>query len=118
MQDADGKLIPITAAVRSGGFIMLSGQLALRDGKIVGQTIEEQTDAAIDNILALLAPLGKGLTDVVKVTAWLARQTDFAGFNAAYARRFASPFPARSTVVSQLLIPGALVEIEAIAAAG
>lgn len=92
---------------------MLSGQLALRNGRIVGATIEEQTDVAIDNIAALLAPLGKGLADVAKVTVWLSQATDFAAFNAAYARRFARPFPARSTVVSQLLIPDALVEIEA-----
>lgn len=114
---SNGNLIPISPAVRSGGFILLSGQLALRDGKIVGQTIEEQTDIVIDNIRDLLARSGKDLKDVVKTTAWLTRSEDFAGFNAAYARRFASPFPARSTVVAQLLIPGALVEVEAIVSA-
>lgn len=117
MQGPDGKLIPITPAVRSGGFILLSGQLALRNGKIIGETIEEQTDVVIDNINALLTPLGKGLKDIVKVTVWLVRPDDFAAFNAAYARHFVPPFPARSAVVSQLLIPGALVEIEALVAA-
>ena len=117
VQGTNGALIPISPAVRSGGFIILSGQLALREGRIVGQTIEEQTDVVIGNIEDLLAHWGKGLKDVVKTTAWLTRSVDFAGFNAAYARRFLLPFPARSTVVAQLLIPEALVEVEAIVSA-
>lgn len=109
-----GKVIPITPAVRVGTLILLSGQLALRGGTIIGTTIEEQTHLALDNIADLLRPLGKSLADVAKVTAWLVRREDFPGFNAAYAERFAKPYPTRSTVVSQLLIPGALVEIEAV----
>lgn len=112
-----GMVIPITPAIRVGGLILLSGQLALRGGAIVGATVEEQTDVALDNIAALLAPLGKSLADVAKVTAWLSRAENFPGFNAAYAKRFAKPYPARSTVVSQLLIPGALVEVEAVVVA-
>ena len=111
-----GKIIPIAPAVKVGNLILLSGQLAMRDGAIIGATIEEQTHVALDNISALLEPLGKTLTDVAKVTVWLVRAEDFAGFNIAYASRFAKPYPVRSTVVSQLLIPGALVEIEVMVA--
>jgi 2-iminobutanoate/2-iminopropanoate deaminase len=113
-----GTVIPITPAIRIGSLILLSGQLALRGGTIVGATVEAQTHVALDNIVALLEPLGKSLADVAKVTTWLSRAEDFSGFNAAYAQRFAKPYPARSTVVSQLLIPGALVEIEVVVAAG
>jgi 2-iminobutanoate/2-iminopropanoate deaminase len=112
-----GNIIPITPAIMVGGLILLSGQLALRDGVILGTTIEEQTNVALDNISALLEPLGKSLADVAKFTVWLSQHEDFSGFNAAYASRLPKPYPARSTVVSQLLIPGALVEIEAIVAA-
>lgn len=108
-----GRLIPITPAMRVGGLILMSGQLAMRDGTIIGSTIEEQTNVALDNIAALLQPLGKSLADIARMTVWLVRAEDFAGFNAAYASRFAKPYPVRSTVVSQLLIPGALVELEA-----
>lgn len=114
----DGRVIPITPAMQVGNLILLSGQLALRDGKIIGDTIEEQTHFALDNIESLLKPLGKSLADIAKVTAWLVRAADFSGFNAAYAQRVARPYPARSTVVSQLLIPGALIEIEAVVTAG
>ena len=112
-----GAVIPITPAVAAAGVIMLSGQLAMHDGRIIGDTIEEQTAVALDNIAALLDLAGRDLSHVMKVTVWLVRAEDFAGFNRVYAERFAKPYPARSTVVSQLLIPGALVEIEAIVAA-
>jgi hypothetical protein len=61
---------------------------------------------------------GLGLADVVKTTVWLGRIGDFAEFNRAYAGVFAAtgaPAPARSTVRADLMMPGALVEIEAIA---
>ncbi|WP_374414439.1 RidA family protein [Novosphingobium colocasiae] len=113
----NGQVIPITPAVQVGNLILLSGQLAMRKGKIIGETIEEQTHIALDNIEAILAPLGKSLADIAKVAVWLVNGADFAGFNAAYAERFTKPYPARSAVVSQLLIPGALVEIEALVTA-
>ncbi|WP_066700225.1 RidA family protein [Sphingobium amiense] len=113
----NGNVIPITPAVQVGNLLFLSGQLAMRDGKIIGTTIEEQTHVVLDNIEALLTPLGKSLADVAKVAIWLVNPGDFAGFNTAYAQRFAKPYPARSAVVSQLLIPGALVEIEVIVSA-
>lgn len=113
----NGKVIPITPAVQVGNLLFLSGQLAMREGKIIGTTIEEQTHVVFDNIEALLAPLGKSLADVAKASIWLVNPGDFGGFNAVYAERFAKPYPARSAVVSQLLIPGALVEIEVVVAA-
>lgn len=112
-----GKVIPITPAVQVGNLIFLSGQVAMREGKVIGTTIEEQTHVVLDNIAGLLAPLGKSLADVAKVTVWLVNSADFVGFNAIYAERFAKPYPGRSTVVSQLLIPSALIEIEVIVTA-
>ena len=113
----NGKAIPITPAVQVGNLLFLSGQVSMREGMIVGTTIEEQTHVTLDNIEGLLAPLGKSLADVAKVTVWLVNAADFAGFNGAYAERFAKPYPVRSTVVSQLLIPGALIEIEVVVTA-
>lgn len=107
---------PISSYRRSGGILFLSGQLSLRGGVICGHDIESQTHIVIDNIAELLTSLGRSLSDVVKTTAWLVSQSDFPGFNVAYAQRFDDPLPARSTVVSQLLLPGALVEIEAVVA--
>jgi 2-iminobutanoate/2-iminopropanoate deaminase len=51
----------------------------------------------------------------VKNTVWITRQEDFPAYNRAYGARLAAPYPARSTVISQLAVPGALIEIEALA---
>ena len=57
--------------------------------------------------------------DIVKATVWLTRIEDFAAFDAAYGAFFGdATLPARSTVRADLMVPGALVEIEAIAQAG
>jgi enamine deaminase RidA (YjgF/YER057c/UK114 family) len=52
---------------------------------------------------------------VVKATVWLAKAADFAAFNESYAAAFGETRPARSTVVCPLVLPEALIEIEAIA---
>ena len=60
--------------------------------------------------------LSKKLDNVIKTTVWLTDVNDFANFNQVYAELFPKNTPpARSTVCSALAIPGALVEIEAIA---
>lgn len=76
--------------------------------------IEAQTDQVIANVRTALEAVGLGLDDVVKTTVHLADlHGDFAGYNAAYSKHFAEPFPARTTVGSTLM--GILVEIDAIA---
>jgi len=106
---------PISAAIEVGDLVFVSGQLAYRDGAVVGKTIAEQTDAVIDAIEGVLAQLGLTLDNIVKTSVWLTDAKLFGEFNAAYANRLKAPCPARATVVSGLVIPGALIEIDAIA---
>jgi 2-iminobutanoate/2-iminopropanoate deaminase len=113
----NGSRVPLSSGRRAAGLLFLSGQLGICDGKIVDGGIEAQTNAAIDNIVRLLTEAGLTLGHVVKSTAWLTDSAKFQRFNATYAARFEEPYPARSTVVSELLLPGALVEIEVIAIA-
>jgi 2-iminobutanoate/2-iminopropanoate deaminase len=115
---ANGSQIPLSGGRMAGGFAFLSGQLGLRDGKPVEGGIEAQTNAALDNIERLLGEAGLTLRDIVKTTVWLTDGADFPQFNAVYGARLGQPYPARSTVVSELLIPGAVVEIEVLAHAG
>lgn len=106
-------LAPLTEA---GDFLFLSGQLPFnRDRAIASSGIEEQTTQVMENITGVLAGAGLTLADVVKATVWLKRASDFVGFNESYARAFGHHKPARSTVVSDLMVPAALVEIEVIA---
>ena len=104
--------------LRAGDFIFVSGQGPIDPdtGKIVGDTIEEQTARTLDNLKAILEAGGATMADVVKVTAHLTDLSNFAAYNKVYATYFPDPKPVRTTVGSQLL--GMLVEIDAIAYVG
>jgi 2-iminobutanoate/2-iminopropanoate deaminase len=107
---------PLSPARSAGALVFTSGQLARGgDGAIVAGGIEAQAERALANLVRVLADEGCVPADVVQVTAWLTEPAYGAAFNVAYRRVFAAPFPARSTVVSALLAPDALIEIEAIA---
>lgn len=114
----NGATVPLVPATRVGELIFCSGVLGVdANFQLVEGGIAAQTKAAIANLQAVLAQAGATLSDVAKTTVWLTDMADFAAFNAAYAEAFGSHAPARSTVTSALAIPGALVEIEAIACA-
>ena len=101
--------------LRAGDFVFVSGQGPLdpKTGKVVGNTIEEQTARVLENIKAILEAGGAGMADVVKVSAHLSDMSLFERYNRVYASYFPDPKPTRTTVGSQL--PGILVEIDAIA---
>lgn len=107
-----GAELPLTSAIEIDGMVYLSGTLGLRDGKIAGDDIVTQTNQLFDNVEALLAQQGLGLGHVIKVLGWLARREDFAGYNSIFAQRLPKPFPTRTTLLSGLLCPGALIEAE------
>lgn len=104
--------------LRAGDFVFVSGQGPIDPvtGKIVSDTIEEQTTRTLENIKAILEAGGATMADVVKVTAHLTDLSNFAAYNKVYATYFPDPKPVRTTVGSQLL--GMLVEIDAIAYVG
>ncbi|ALC10519.1 RidA family protein [Sphingopyxis sp. 113P3] len=107
---------PPSPARCAGALVFTSGQLARGgDGAIVAGGIELQAERALANLAAVLESEGCTPADVVKVTAWLTDPAHGTAFNAAYRRLFGEPWPARSTVVSALLAPGALIEVEAVA---
>lgn len=110
--------LPLSPTRRVGDLLFLSGQLSLDKGVIVGADVATQTDRVIDAIAQVLAAHGLDLGDVVRTGVWLTDAKNFPAFNAAYASRFEAPYPCRSTVVSALALPGALVEIDAVAAFG
>jgi 2-iminobutanoate/2-iminopropanoate deaminase len=108
---------PYSQAIRAGGFVFVSGQLALRPGdkELSGGSIEDQTEQVFANLGAILAEAGTGLDRLVKTTVFLQNLDDFQGMNSVYAKHVGEHPPARSTVEVAKLPSGALVEIEAIA---
>jgi 2-iminobutanoate/2-iminopropanoate deaminase len=108
---------PYSQAIVAGGFVFVSGQLALRPGEkeLTGDTIQGQTEQIFANLGAILEAAGSGLDRLVKTTVFLQDLGDFAGMNEVYARHVGDEPPARSTFEVAALPSGALVEIEAVA---
>jgi 2-iminobutanoate/2-iminopropanoate deaminase len=103
---------------RAGDFIFVTGTCPIdpATGNLVGDTIEQQTEQAIDNLTAILEADGASLLDAVKINVHLSDTRLFARYNAVYARRFSKPYPVRTTVGSDLgNTPGMLIEIDCIA---
>lgn len=104
--------LPYTPAVAAGEWVVVSGQLGLRDGALV-EDFEGEVDAALANLAARLAEHGLGLEHVVKTTCFLTDLDRFGAFNERYAAAFAEPRPARSAFEVSRLPLDARVEIEA-----
>jgi 2-iminobutanoate/2-iminopropanoate deaminase len=116
---APGAIGPYSQAIRYGQLIYTAGQVGAnpRSGELVAGGVAEQADQALRNLSAVLAAAGSGLDLLLKTTIFLADMGDFAAVNEVYARHLREPFPARSTVAVRELPTGALVAIEAVAAA-
>ncbi len=108
---------PYSQGVVAGGFVFSAGQIGLdpASGEMVEGGVVAEALQAIQNLEAVLAAAGCGLSDVVKTTLFLADMRDFTAVNGVYDSRFASPYPARSAVEAAALPKGALFEIEAVA---
>jgi len=108
---------PYSQAISAGGFVFVSGQLALEPGhkELSGGSIEEQTEQVFANLRAILEEAGTGLDRLVKTTVYLQDLDDFQGMNSVYSAHVGERPPARATVEVAKLPSGALVEIDAIA---
>lgn len=104
---------PYTPVVRAGDWIIVSGQLGLRDGALVDGGVAAQTAQAVENLKAQLATMDATLGDVAKTLCFLTDIDTFATFNDAYVAGFGSSRPARSTIGVAALPANAVVEIEA-----
>ena len=108
---------PFSQAVKGGEAIYLSGQVGHdpATGRLVEGGVAAQAEQALRNLAAVLEAAGRTLDDVVRVGVYLADMGDFAAMNEVYARHFASPYPARTTIGVAALPLGAAVEIDCVA---
>lgn len=108
--------IPMSPFRASDDLLFLSGQLAFDENGQIHGDIEAQTTQCLKNIETVLRNEGCDISHIVKSTVWLTDRKNAAGYNAAYKAFFGDgPYPARSTVISDLVIDGGLIEIEVIA---
>ena len=110
---------PYSQAIRAGGLLFVSGQVALQPGSSepVSDASGAQTEQVFANLRAILEAAGSSLDRIVKTTVYLTDLGDFQAMNEVYKQHVGELPPARATVEVSKLPAGALVEIEAIALA-
>jgi 2-iminobutanoate/2-iminopropanoate deaminase len=108
---------PYSQAVKAGGFLFLSGQIALVPGTSELKTtgVTEETRQVMENLKAGLKEAGSDFSDVVKTSIFLKDMNSFAEVNAEYGKCFEKDFPARETVAVKTLPKDVNVEISMIA---
>jgi 2-iminobutanoate/2-iminopropanoate deaminase len=107
-----------TDAVRAGSLLFVSGVVAVgADGNLVGEDdVVAQARQVFGNLGRVLAAAGCGFEDVVKVTIFLTDVDDRPRINPLRQEVFGQTRPASTLVeVPRLAVPGAKIEIEAVA---
>ena len=106
-------------AVRAAGLVFVSGT-GPHDpvtGKIVGETVQEQTRQCLTNISAILKAAGSSLDKVVSATVILLEEEDFAGMNEEWLKWFPDNPPARQGAKLPVRVSGLKISIAAVAEA-
>lgn len=118
-KDAPQAIGPYSQAIKAGGFVFVSGQVAINPptGEVVAGGVAEQTERVMQNLAAILKAAGSGMEKVVKSGVFLRDMGDFAAMNQVYGKFFTSAPPARATVEVARLPRDVLVEIDVIALA-
>jgi 2-iminobutanoate/2-iminopropanoate deaminase len=122
---AEGQPEPIShytdAVLVEGPLLFVSGVVPVdEEGRLVGgEDIVAQARQAFANLGAVLAAGGAAFSDVVKVTVFLTDVADRPRINPVREDVFGAARPASTLIeVSSLAVPGAKIEVEAVAAVG
>lgn len=107
---------PYSQGIVAGDLVFTAGEIPLdpRTG-VIPETIEEQAELALNNLLAVIKAGGADRDTVVSVNLYLVDMGDFAKVNAIYEKFFAKPFPARTCIAATSLPKGVKIEVSAIA---
>jgi 2-iminobutanoate/2-iminopropanoate deaminase len=108
---------PYNQAVKAGGFLFISGQVAIvpATGEIETSNIQAETHQVMKNLEAILSEAKLTFGHIVKTTILLSDMSLFAQMNEVYGSYFAGDHPARETLAVKGLPKGVNVEISVIA---
>jgi 2-iminobutanoate/2-iminopropanoate deaminase len=111
--DAPAPIGPYSQAVAAGGFLFVSGQVAINpaNGELVLNDIKTETTLVMENIKAILTTAGIDFSNIVKTTIFLKDMASFTQVNEVYGSYFTDNFPARETVAVAGLPKNVNVEI-------
>ena len=116
--DPPGMRFPgMSQAVRCGDWITVSGQVALKDGQVVGVgDPDAQARQCFANIESVLSEAGASLKDVVQLRCYLTDASAYQDYAKVKGMLFQDNTPVSTTVIiNALLMPGLLMEVEAVA---
>ena len=110
---------PYSQAIRSSGFVFVSGQIPIdpQTGEVVSGGFADQARQSLENLKQILIASGTGIVKVVAVDVFMTDIAQFAAFNEVYGTYFSDNKPARVVVEVKGLPKGVMVEVKCIAIA-
>lgn len=110
------KPFPLSNTREINGWLSISGQLGIRDGKLVDGGFSAQAEQSFANFHKAVADAGFSDDSIIRVCIYLTDISTLVEMNSIYEKYFRSPFPTRTTIeVSQLPL-GGQIEIDGWAA--
>lgn len=111
---------PYSAGVATDTLLYVSGHVGPEPGgkSFAPGDVKTQTRRCLELVGRVLKEAGLDYRHVVSTTLYLADIRTLDAADAAYREIFAAPYPARTEIESQLLIPEALAEVSAVAMLG
>ena len=111
---------PYSQGIKVGNMMFVAGQGPTdpKTGQFAGSDIATQSRQVLNNVRAILEAGGFSIRDVVKVSVFLKDASDFKKMNEVYGTFFSENPPTRTTIEAKFVVPGMLIEMDAIAANG
>ena len=113
VRPAPGQTPPYSLAITAGGVIYVTGQVPTDDkSNLVAGDITVQAKQVFDNLRGILQQAGSSLDNAVTATLMLQNASDFPAVDQIYRQQFKGEPPARTTVIGNMVRPGALLGIQ------
>lgn len=115
--NAPAPIGPYNQAIKAGGLLFISGQIALNPvtSELMAGSIAEEAEQVMANLKAILESAGLGFSNVIKTTIFLSDMELFTSVNEVYGKFFDTDYPARETVAVKGLPKNVNIEISMIA---